>query len=157
MSHMCAAGPASEWTSVPREKRSSGTALPASLLNCVIEPLSNSLPAEMEQEVRQEFISSGLFGVLIEGLRAVGERGVEKLKTDTSPHVLQYFLSGLKWFKGEPECEAKIRSLAPTLAMCMEHPLEYMPSLGLDTGQAAAGLGQTKGKLKKRTVFPQGR
>jgi hypothetical protein len=140
MSHMHAAGPASEWTSVSREKRRSGTALPAFLLNCVIEPLSNSLPAEMEQEVRQEFISSGLFGVLIEGLRAVGERGVEKLKTDTSPHVLQYFLSGLKWFKGEPECEAKIRSLAPTLAMCMEHPLEYMPSLGLDTGQAAALL-----------------
>ena len=138
MSYIRAAGPALDWPSISIEKRRSDTNFPAFLLHCITEPLSNALPAENEREVRQEFVASGLFDTLIDGVRAVGERGLEKLKTDTNYVVLQYLLSGLKWFKGVPECEPKIRSLAPTLAMCMEHPLPYMPSLGLDTGQAAA-------------------
>ena len=87
----------------------------------------------------EAMVASGLFDECISAVAAVAAAGVDGLH-DTNRMALYGALSQLRNCRGQPGCEAKIRRLAPALAFCLEHDLEFMEQLGMTTGSYAAQL-----------------
>jgi hypothetical protein len=87
----------------------------------------------------EAMVASGLFDECISAVAAIAAAGVEGLH-DTDHTALLGSLTLLRNCRSQPGCEAKIRRLAPALAFCLEHDLEYMEQLGITTGSYAAQI-----------------
>ena len=70
---------------------------------------------------------------------AFASAGLEGL-LDTHHTVLFFTLNWLSRCRSQAGCEAKIRSIAPSLAFCLEHSLDLAEELGMTTGSWAAQL-----------------
>jgi hypothetical protein len=84
-------------------------------------------------------VSSGLFDMSVETLTSFAAAGVEGLG-DTDHFVVYTALSVLTNCRAEVGCEAKIRSVAPALAFCLEHDLDAAVELGNTTQGSAAAV-----------------
>jgi hypothetical protein len=51
---------------------------------------------------------------------------------------MQFAISFLAKCSGYPGCEPKVRGVAPALAFCLEHSLDFMAEFGYTTGAGAA-------------------
>ena len=87
----------------------------------------------------EAMVASGLFDECISAVAAVAAAGVEGLH-DTDHTALLGSLTLLRNCRSQPGCEAKIRRLAPALAFCLEHDLEYLEQFGITTGSYAAQI-----------------
>ena len=87
----------------------------------------------------EAMVTSGLFDECISAVAAVAAAGVEGLH-DTNHAALVFSLSVLRNCRSQPGCEAQIRRLAPALAFCLEHDLDYMEQLGMTTASSAAQI-----------------
>ena len=74
-------------------------------------------------------VASGLFDECASAVAAVAAAGVEGLH-DTDHTALLGSLALLRNCRSQPGCEAKIRRLAPALAFCLEHDLDYTEQFG---------------------------
>ena len=97
----------------------------------------------------EAMVASGLFDECISAVAAVAAAGVEGLH-DTDHTALLGSLTLLRNCRSQPGCEAKIRQLAPALAFCLEHDLEYMEQAGMTTGSYAAQICTRYPKLSHR-------
>jgi hypothetical protein len=84
-------------------------------------------------------VASGLFDECASAVAAVAAAGVEGLH-DTDHSALTGSLTLLRNCRSQPGCEAKIRQLAPALAFCLEHDLDYAEQIGMTTGSYAAQI-----------------
>ena len=82
-------------------------------------------------------VSSGLFDLCVQMVATIASAGVDGLQ-DTDHSVLFYALIFLAKCGSYPGCEPKIRGVAPALAFCLEHSLDFMAELGYTTGASAA-------------------
>ena len=96
-------------------------------------------------------VASGLFEECASAVSAVAAAGVEGLQ-DTNHQALVESLVMLRNCRSQPGCEAKIRRLAPALAFCLEHDLEYFGQLGNTTGSYAAQICTRYPKLSHRVI-----
>ena len=98
-----------------------------------------ALAAETNRADLKAFVVSGLFDMCIENVVAFVGQGVEALP-DT--HICPvYFSLGLaSKAKSQRGCEAKIRSVAKSLAFCLENSMGVMSDMGLTTGSVATRL-----------------
>ena len=87
----------------------------------------------------EAIVASGLFDECASAVAAVAAAGVEGLH-DTNHSALLGSLGLLRNCRSQPGCEAKIRRLAPALAFCLEHDLDYLEQLGITTGSYAAQI-----------------
>ena len=87
----------------------------------------------------EAIVASGLFDECVSAVAAVAAAGVEGLH-DTNRMALINSLPVLRNCRSQPGCEAKIRRLAPALAFCLEHDLDYLEQLGITTGSYAAQI-----------------
>ena len=87
----------------------------------------------------EAMVASGLFDECISAVAAVAAAGVEGLH-DTDHMTLFTSLALLRNCLSQPGCEAKIRRLAPALAFCLDHDLDYMEQLGMTTGSTATQI-----------------
>jgi hypothetical protein len=97
----------------------------------------------------EAIVASGLFDELASAVAAVAAAGVEALH-DTDYAALFASLTLLRNCRSQPGCEVKIRQLAPALAFCLEHDLEYMEQAGMTTGSYAAQICTRYPKLSHR-------
>jgi hypothetical protein len=107
----------------------------------VLEALQHLMKAFSGLDVRPDLescISSGVFDLCLEIVAAFAAAGVEGLE-DIDVGVLSFALIQLpKVGSYQPECEAKIRGIATSLAFCMEHSLDYMQEMGYTSSSIAA-------------------
>jgi hypothetical protein len=96
-------------------------------------------------------VASGLFEECASAVSAVAAAGVEGLQ-DTNHAALSMSLAVLRNCRSQPGCEAKIRRLAPALAFCLEHDLDYFGQLGNTTGSYAAQICTRYPKLSHRVI-----
>jgi hypothetical protein len=96
-------------------------------------------------------VASGLFDECISAVAAVAAAGVEGLH-DTNHAALAGSLTLLRNCRSQPGCEAKIRRLAPALAFCLEHDLDYLEQLGATTGSTAAQICTRYPKLSHQAI-----
>ena len=82
-------------------------------------------------------MSSGLFDICVEMVKAFASAGVESLQ-DTDRGAVMFALVLLGKCRDQRDCEPKIRGVATSLAFCLEHSLDYMEELGATTGAMAA-------------------
>ena len=87
----------------------------------------------------EALVASGLFDECASAVAAVAAAGVEGLH-DTNAWALCASLIMLRVCRSHPGCEAKIRQLAPALAFCLEHDVEFMEQTGHSSGTYAAQL-----------------
>jgi hypothetical protein len=87
----------------------------------------------------EAIVTSGLFDECASAVAAVAAAGVEGLH-DTNHIALFNSLCVLRNCRSQPGCEAKIRRLAPALAFCLEHDLDYMEQLGVTSASYAAQI-----------------
>ena len=87
----------------------------------------------------EAFVASGLFDECISAVAAIAAAGVEGLH-DTNAWALCPSLIMLRVCRSCAGCEAKIRRLAPALAFCLEHDLDFMEQTGHSSGTYAAQL-----------------
>jgi hypothetical protein len=87
----------------------------------------------------EAIVMSGLFDECAGAVAAVAATGVEGLH-DMNHSALVCSLSLLRTCRGQPGCEAKLRQLAPALAFCLEHDLDFMEQLGITTASYAAQI-----------------
>ena len=87
----------------------------------------------------EAMVASGLFDECASAVAAVAAAGVEGLH-DTNHVALLSSLGVLRNCRSQPGCEAKIRRLAPALAFCLEHDLDWMEQLGITTASYAAQI-----------------
>jgi hypothetical protein len=87
----------------------------------------------------EAIVASGLFDECASAVAAVAAAGVEGLH-DTDHSALANSLALLRNCRSQPSCEAKIRQLAPALAFCLEHDLDWVEQLGQTTGSYAAQI-----------------
>jgi hypothetical protein len=87
----------------------------------------------------EAMVASGLFDECISAVAAVAAAGVEGLH-DTDRTALLTSLVSLRNCRSQPGCEAKIRRLAPALAFCLEHDLDFAEQIGMTTGSTAAQI-----------------
>jgi hypothetical protein len=87
----------------------------------------------------EAIVASGLFDECASAVAAVAAGGVEGLH-DTNHVALFHSLCLLRNCRSQPGCEAKIRRLAPALAFCLEHDLDWAEQVGMTTGSYAAQI-----------------
>ena len=87
----------------------------------------------------EAIVASGLFDECASAVAAVAAAGVEGLH-DTNHNALFAALTLLRICRSQPGCEATIRRLAPALAFCLEHDLDYLEQLGMTTGSYATQI-----------------
>ena len=84
----------------------------------------------------EALVASGLFEECVSAVVAFAAAGAE----DTNHVSLFMTLATLRNCRRQPGCEAKIRSLAPALAFCLENDLDYMEQLGITSASYAAQI-----------------
>jgi hypothetical protein len=118
--------------SISRGKAGRGAQILSAFTNLAkgfaVQPLRPDLEA---------FVASGLFEECASAVTAFAAAGVEGLH-DTNHLGLTAALSMLRNCLPQPGCEARIRSLAPALAFCLENGLELTEELGMATAASAA-------------------
>ena len=87
----------------------------------------------------EAMVASGLFDECASAVAAVAAAGVEGLH-DTNHVALFILLALLRNCRSQPGCEAQIRRLAPALAFCLEHDLDWMEQLGITSASFAAQI-----------------
>ena len=97
----------------------------------------------------EAIVASGLFDECASAVAAVAAAGVEGLH-DTDHAAIFASLTLVRNCRSQPGCEAKIRQLAPALAFCLEHDLDWLEQLGMTTGSYAAQICTRYPKLSHR-------
>eukprot|EP01046_Picozoa_sp_COSAG06_P055669 COSAG06_NODE_10305_length_1715_cov_4.574362_1_plen_172_part_00 len=87
----------------------------------------------------EAIVASGLFEECAAAVAAVGAASTEGVH-DTHHATLVCALSLLKHCRQHPGCEARIRSLAPSLAFCLENDLDLYEQVGATTASSAAQI-----------------
>ena len=90
----------------------------------------------------EAIVASGLFDECVSAVAAVAAAGVEGLH-DTNHAALAGSLTLLRNCRSQPGCEAKIRRLAPALAFCLEHDLDYLEQLGISYAAQICKISQS--------------
>lgn len=85
------------------------------------------------------FVASGLFDQCIEVVSCFATPGVFR-PDGASPLAIYSALAYLRNCRVHPGCEAKIRSIGPALAFCLENNLDVAAQAGLTTQGCAASL-----------------
>jgi hypothetical protein len=88
------------------------------------------------------FISSGLLDLLIEGVLAHEQRGVEAID-DTNRLASSNILVTLSYAASQCECHGPIRAKCASALkwlLVKEHEIEYVPEFGLTSIASAAGI-----------------
>jgi hypothetical protein len=101
--------------------------------------LTKAFSGQPQRPDLEAIVTSGLFDECVSAVAAVAAAGVEGLH-DTDHSTLLTSLVMLRNCRSPPGCEAKIRQLAPALAFCLEHDLEYMEQVGMTTASTAAQI-----------------
>jgi hypothetical protein len=94
---------------------------------------------QLQRPDLEAIVASGLFEECVDAVAAVGAAGTEGLH-DTHHATLVCALSLLKHCRQQPGCEARIRSLAPALAFCLENDLDVFEQIGATTASSAAQI-----------------
>lgn len=94
---------------------------------------------QVERPDLEAIVASGLFEECACGVAAFAAAGADGL-TDTNHMTIVFVLATLKNCNDQPQCEARIRSLAPALAWCLENSLAYCEPLGLTSGATAVQI-----------------
>jgi hypothetical protein len=94
---------------------------------------------QLQRPDLEAIVASGLFEECAGAVAAVGAAGTEGLH-DTHHTTLYVALTLLKNCRQQPGCEARIRSLAPSLAFCLENDLDLFEQLGTTTASNAAQI-----------------
>ena len=94
---------------------------------------------QLQRPDLEAIVASGLFEECAAAVAAVGAAGTEGLH-DIHHFTLYGALSVLKYCRQQPGCEARIRSLAPALAFCLENDLDCFEQLGVTTASSAAQI-----------------
>ena len=94
---------------------------------------------QLQRPDLEAIVASGLFEEGAAAVAAVGATGTEGLH-DTHHSILYQALSLLKNCRQQPGCEARIRSLAPALAFCLENDLDLFEQVGATTASSAAQI-----------------
>ena len=84
-------------------------------------------------------VASGLFEECVSAVVAFAAAGAEGLH-DTNHSILSQAFNVLRYCHQQPGCEARIRSLAPALGLCLENDLDYMEQLGITSASYAAQI-----------------
>ena len=108
----------------------------------IVTALANLCKLFLGQPQRPDLealVASGLFEECVGAVAAVGAAGTEGLH-DTHHSTLYCALSLLKNCRQQPGCEARIRSLAPSLAFCLENDLDLYEQVGATTASSAAQI-----------------
>ena len=105
----------------------------------VVNEWNKAFTGQPQRPDLEAIVASGLFDECASAVAAVAAAGVEGLH-DTHHCALLSSLCALRNCRGQPGCEAKIRRLAPALAFCLEHDLDFMEQLGMTTGSYAAQI-----------------
>ena len=108
----------------------------------ILSALTNMVKLFTGQPQRPDLeaiVASGLFEECVDAVAAVGAAGTEGLH-DTHHATLVCALSLLKHCRQQPGCEARIRSLAPALAFCLENDLDVFEQVGTTTASNAAQI-----------------
>ena len=92
---------------------------------------------QLQRPDLEAIVASGLFEECVDAVAAVGAAGTEGLH-DIHHGTLLCVLTLLTRCRQQPGCEARIRSLAPALAFCLENGLELTEELGMATAASAA-------------------
>ena len=110
--------------------------------NGILSALTNMVKlfaGQLQRPDLEAIVASGLFEECAAAVAAVGAAGTEGLH-DTHHATLYVALSLLKNCRQQPGCEARIRSLAPALAFCLENDLDCFEQLGGTTASNAAQI-----------------
>jgi hypothetical protein len=87
----------------------------------------------------EAFVASGLFEECARAVAAFAAAGVEGLR-DAHHCYLYQALGVLRNCRQHPGCEARIRSLAPALAFCLENDLDVFEQIGTTTASNATQI-----------------
>lgn len=94
---------------------------------------------ELHVQMKEAFVSTGLFDEFIAALSAVEQRGAELLRQDTDLMIMTHaVLKALRLFADDPVCERKIRSVAAGLRLCLEVDATFLAEFGISTGSGSA-------------------
>ena len=104
-----------------------------------VNTLPKGFTGQPQRSDLEAVVASGLFDECASAVAAVAAAGVEGLH-DMNHVALLCSLVMLRNCRSQPGCEAKIRRLAPALAFCLEHDLDYMEQLGVTTASTAAQI-----------------
>jgi hypothetical protein len=94
---------------------------------------------QLQRPDLEAIVASGLFEECVDAVAAVGAAGTEGLH-DIHHGTLLCVLTLLTRCRQQPGCEARIRSLAPALAFCLENDLDLFEQVGTTTASSAAQI-----------------
>lgn len=104
-----------------------------------VAQLVKNFVGESQRPDIERIVSSGLFDKLVSMITAVATAGTESLH-DINHDTLYQALKVVTNCQKHPECEEKIRSIAPALDFLLEHDLDVMEDLGDTTGSCVAQI-----------------
>lgn len=111
---------------------SRGKAGRASNILATVNNIPKLFAGQLQRPDLEAIVASGVFEEGAGAIAAVGAAGMEGLH-DTNSTNLYNALTLLKHCRQLPGCEARIRSLAPALAFCLENDLDMFEQLGMTT------------------------
>ena len=135
VAQLMAIGSSVDWVSLSRGKAGRAGRFMYSLTTGVIK----SFAGQAARPDLAACVSSGLFDMAVEAVAAFAAAGVDRLD-DTDHFVVYAALTILRTCRAEAGCEAKIRSVAPALAFCLEHDMDIAVELGNTTQGSAAAV-----------------
>ena len=127
MAQLNATGSPADWLSLSRGKAGRASRVMLSVADVV-----KSFAGQAARPDLATLVSSGLFDLSVEAVTAFFAAGVDGLG-DTDHWAVFNALSFLRSCRAQPGCEAKIRSVAPALAFCLENSLDVVEELGATT------------------------
>lgn len=105
-----------------------------------ISNICRSAQSQSERINLNVLVESGLFEECASGLERAMGIGSELL-CETATMAIYFALSIVRYVStGQRGCEARLRSLASTLAFWLEHDLDCVQELGMTTGSNAAAI-----------------
>ena len=132
VAHLHAIGSSADWVSLSRNKAGRAGKLMLSLVNVI-----KSFAGQANRPDLVACVTSGLFDLSVEAVAAFAVAGANGLG-DTDHYAVFSALIFLRNSRAQPGCEAKIRSVAPALAYCLENNLDIAKELGATTQGSAA-------------------
>ena len=127
-------GSPADWDSLSR-----GTAGRAGRIMTSLVHVVRSFGGQAARPDLAALVSSGLFDLSVDAVTTFAAAGVDGLG-NTDHMAVSPLLSFLKYCRALPGCEAKIRSVAPALAFCLENSLDVIAELGITTQVTATSL-----------------
>jgi hypothetical protein len=104
-----------------------------------IANISKYFQGQSQRPDLEAILSSGLFDECVSAVHVVAAAGAQALH-DTNIETLFQSIRVLIMCRAQTGCEAKIRSIAPALAFCLEHDIDYIEEMGSTIGSVATEL-----------------